>query len=847
MGTRSPYRYQQKVQDLYLERDANIILQAPTGAGKTQAALEPGILGFHETDNYDGDYPTRLVYGVPMRVLASSFVEEHRAIAKGLPGNTEWDDTWEPTIQTGERPEDKMFEGRVIFATVDQMLASFLNLPYGLPKRLGNINAGALIGSYLIFDEFHLYPRQQMMLTVLAMLRMLRGISRFTLMTATFSAPLLDSLAQLLKAEVIAERENEPLFNDVTNIQTQKRYWYAHQEETLNVESVQRCIGDSRRTLIVCNTVNRAQALYLKLKEALPDHEVILLHSRFYKHDRQAIEKKVLARFGKTVDVATLERPVVLVATQVIEVGLDMSSDVLITECAPAASLIQRAGRCARRAHEEGHVHVFLPRDEDSGEVSFVPYVSPNQQGVDDGLKEVCERTWSALREHFDGVQMDFSKEQAFINLAHSEHDEAFVRGLEAKVEGRIDGITQCMAKPELGYLGDFIRTNTTVSLYIAQDPNKDDLLTEKPWRYEPFNMSKGQIGRLLEQPQGTLYFAIEEQVEKEVEERPYVQAVYRWQKIRDKNEVYNPKAQMFAASPDMVSYTAETGLLLEAGIHPAATSPLVQVQSWERPDYHAEYYHEHIRGLYRAYTKPLGRVDNAPCRIPLRREMRYPLKRLCRLFGLSPEDGEEVMRLMIALHDVGKLNRPWQEWAQNWQVYRHEQGFDIRKPLGNNPLAHTDFNSDDERERELQKQFKHPSRGTHAVESAQAMSPLIRELYDDNEYLWEAVSLAAVMRHHTPTAESCKEFDMVDEGYEAIARALQEVGFHEDSQRFAESIKPRFDKSGVALSDAIKELLPNKTNYFKYLLYLVMVRILRLADQRSAIALRAIEGVETR
>ncbi len=835
MRGRSPYHYQKKVQDLYLEQEANVILQAPTGAGKTQAALEPGILGFHEADNYGRDYPTRLIYGVPMRVLASSFVKEHQAIAKGLHGNTEWDDTWEPTIQTGERPEDKLLEGRVIFATVDQMLASFLNLPYGLPKRLGNINAGALIGSYLIFDEFHLYPRKEMMLTVLAMLRMLRGISRFTLMTATFSAPLLDSLAQLLEAEVIAEREGDQLFGDVTNIQTQKRYWHA-QTAILSVDSVRQCMGDSQRTLIVCNTVNRAQALYLKLKESFPDYEVILLHSRFYKHDRQAIEKKVLDRFGKATDGATLERPVILVATQVIEVGLDISSDVLITECAPAASLIQRAGRCARRAHEEGHVHVFLPRDEDSGDVSFVPY-------IEDDLEDVCERTWAALREHFDGVQMDFSKEQAFINLAHSEHDEAFIQGLEAKVEARIDDIAQCMAKPELGYLGTLIRTNTTVPLYISEHPNKDGLLTEKPWQYEPFNMSKGQIGRLFEQ--GTLYVAVEERIEDE--ETPYVRASYRWRSIGDKSEVYQPKAQMFAVEPSTVSYTPETGLILEAGIYPATTSPRIPSPSWDRPHYHAEYYHEHIRGLYRAYTKPLGRVDNAPCRIPLQRELQYSLKRLCHILGLSPEAGEEAMRLMLALHDVGKLNRPWQAWAQNWQVYRHEQGFDIHKPLGNNPLAHTDFNSDDERERELQKQFKHQPRGTHAVESAQAMLPIIRELYpDENEYLWEAVSLVAVMRHHTPTADSCKKFDMVDEGYEAIAMALQEVGFHEDSAYLAGLVERRFKKSNYALSDAINELLPNKTNYLKYLLYLAMVRILRLADQRSGITLRVIQGVET-
>src|SRR5690606_9258563 len=103
------------------------------------------------------------------------FYEEfdHRAKQKA------WKPEWKPTVQTGETPDDPLFEGRVIFCTVDQMLASFLNIPYSLPKKLDNINAGAMIGSALIFDEFHLYSQREMMLTVLAMLKMLQGLSHF--------------------------------------------------------------------------------------------------------------------------------------------------------------------------------------------------------------------------------------------------------------------------------------------------------------------------------------------------------------------------------------------------------------------------------------------------------------------------------------------------------------------------------------------------------------------------------------------------------------------------------------------------------------------------------------------
>jgi len=54
---------------------------------------------------------------------------------------------------------------------------------------------------------------------------------------------------------------------------------------------------------------------------------------------------------------------VILLSTQVIEAGLDISSDLLITECAPLDSIVQRMGRCARFKKEEGFVVITDVRD----------------------------------------------------------------------------------------------------------------------------------------------------------------------------------------------------------------------------------------------------------------------------------------------------------------------------------------------------------------------------------------------------------------------------------------------------------------------------------------------------
>src|SRR5690606_31572997 len=108
----------------------------------------------------------------------------------------------------------------------------------------------------------------------------------------------------------------------------------------------------------ICNQVARAQELYKNLRQLTQDSdiEVILLHSRFTQADRAAKEDEVRALFGKGYD---RSRSAILVATQVIEVGLNNTCEHLHTEPAPANAIPQRAGRCARYPAEQGTDHVY--------------------------------------------------------------------------------------------------------------------------------------------------------------------------------------------------------------------------------------------------------------------------------------------------------------------------------------------------------------------------------------------------------------------------------------------------------------------------------------------------------
>ncbi len=177
------YPYQKKVKSL-IQSGKSVILQAPTGAGKTRAALAPFIESFF-TAQVD-EFPRKCIYSVPMRVLANQFVAEYGQSAADY--RRKFRRELSVSIQTGDRPDDPKVESNLLFTTIDQTLSNFLIIAYGLGKSSGNLNAGAVMSSYLVFDELHLYDANTMLPTTLEMLRMIKDITPFIIMTATFSS-----------------------------------------------------------------------------------------------------------------------------------------------------------------------------------------------------------------------------------------------------------------------------------------------------------------------------------------------------------------------------------------------------------------------------------------------------------------------------------------------------------------------------------------------------------------------------------------------------------------------------------------------------------------------------------
>lgn len=171
-----------------------VLLRAPTGSGKTETAVAPFL--FAKVLNLD--FPNKLIYVVPLRTLANSLRERTQELVKN------WETVDKPlrslvvTLQTGENPEDPRFEGDIVFCTIDQMLSSFLNIPYSVGRGSANVNAGAIFASYLVFDELHLLDPDRSFATVLKVLEQVKGISPFLLMTATLTDELVEQIQEAI-------------------------------------------------------------------------------------------------------------------------------------------------------------------------------------------------------------------------------------------------------------------------------------------------------------------------------------------------------------------------------------------------------------------------------------------------------------------------------------------------------------------------------------------------------------------------------------------------------------------------------------------------------------------------
>ena len=359
---RVPYPYQERLACISTWPE---MLDIPTGMGKTAAVTTAWLYkrGWRRGGRnaaIDEATPRRLVWCLPMRVLVEQTqknicdwlqklnilgdVGEGKVSVHLLMGG-------EPDLKTwAEHPEEDM----VLIGTQDMLLSRALMRGYGMSRYQWPIHFALLHNDCLwAFDEVQLMGAG---LTTSAQLEAFRRkfplakSSRSIWLSATLRRNWLETvdLADQLSDFNVLELTHADRVQAAERLDARKALKRAEVSLTPKTkkkdyisklsEAILKEHSRDSQTLVILNRVDRAQQLFQQIQRNRTEHDDLLIHARFRAAERRRQNKKLSE--------STTDR--IIVATQAIEAGVDITSKTLFTELAPWSSLVQRFGRCNR-------------------------------------------------------------------------------------------------------------------------------------------------------------------------------------------------------------------------------------------------------------------------------------------------------------------------------------------------------------------------------------------------------------------------------------------------------------------------------------------------------------------
>lgn len=439
-----------------LREGESVLIVAPTGLGKTRAALQP----FTTQLDRGGLLGTRLLYCLPLRALVGGVVAEFQQLCSDII----------PVVHHGDEPESEFFSERAIVTTVDQYFTAFAGAPLSWASHLSHAAAGAVLTSYSVFDEVHLLSPRTGLHLLFAILRLRQ---RWGLLSCVMTATLPVSVVKFfqdfcglkkveatqgdidqrdswrkVQLQLVGQRVLPPAKKSKRK-SPEKSFQWDEKDPTELAQLVQvrwegwKDLGldGPKKVIVFVNTVDRAIEVYRKIRRANFCSKVLLAHSRFAKEDRKSVEDNLLSQFGKN----TSSEEAILITTQVAEAGLNISAPLVITELCPMDSLIQRIGRCQRFKPDNGNeqkgiVLVVKPKAKEKDQW-YPPYLDSVRLQKKVGKKweyskpipiaEITRQTLELQIDDSSTINLDWNMEKALIEHALDDAYQAFLDGFD--------------------------------------------------------------------------------------------------------------------------------------------------------------------------------------------------------------------------------------------------------------------------------------------------------------------------------------------------------------------------------------------------------------------------------
>ena len=318
--------------------------------------------------------------------------------------------------------ENSIYAKPVTISTVDHLLMS---LYHGY--KYADSAFSHVASSLVVFDEVHYYEEHTMGAIAEAMRLLTKLEIPHLVMTATIPGVIHQALDKLVPSQPYTFQRAPAVISGTSEPKMPfeiERFsgTFIGENREVSSELLEHVEGHfDRRQIIFVNQVERAKQIYRTLKDAGMDENLICYHSGFISKHRNEKERIIRALFEpaeerKPEEVAALEsrgfqnsEPCILVSTQVSELSLDISADVMFSEIAPIDSIVQRGGRLHRKGES--------PRD---GDNVYRMYVAPpydDERTCRPYAQEILQRSWETL-----GHRYTFQNACEWVNAVYTEH-----------------------------------------------------------------------------------------------------------------------------------------------------------------------------------------------------------------------------------------------------------------------------------------------------------------------------------------------------------------------------------------------------------------------------------------
>jgi len=660
-----------------------------------------------------------------------------------------------------------------------------LGIPLSLPQKLANINVGAVLSSYLIFDEFHLLDPEKSLNTTITLLKLMKDISPFCLMTATLSNKFINRLSEFLDSKIIQVDEVD--YKNFSYVKNNVRKYISSIDSSLSVESI--IERHKEKSIVICNTVDRCVEIYKSLEiEKLKGNlssELICIHSRFFQSDRKDKEEKISKYFNKESN-----KNVILVSTQVIEVGLDISCDVLHTELSPINSLLQRIGRCARWSGV-GEIMVYDLPDKKN---KYLPYE-----------KELSISTMNEIK-LLENKDIDFTISQKLIQKVMARFENQIFDEIQNGFNQSIENIKDCWLEGGKDKSRQLIRDIRSINFVLLPEGYK----TESLYKYESLSINP---------------YSIISKIKKKMDE--YENEVPHFiLKLEESNFDFDIEKELtpiniedisteniIALNSQCVGYSTNYGLDFDTYFD--VQSKKNNLKQKTTYSINKDTYGQHVEWMIEYFeSKKYSNI--------------YPIHKI-QQFKYSNFNFDDIIKYIFIFHDFGKLNIQWQKIVNDYQK--------LKEPEWNNSfLAHTDYdpnNEDDKfkinsiyRKYNVLRKPNHSGIGSFVIN---IVLPRIMQLeQNDENSSFINIIMTTIMRHHAAYSKKTSSFEISEDAKNMINELIKKFVPKMHTENLLELLPNKGDNG-----DLNRSIISFHNNYETFL-YFILVRILRLSDQHS-------------